>query len=176
MPGMGKPDERMFSIKLITPPHLDYPYFTPDFDPTDGRCPLMNFSREGIGPAIADNIPVHGRSLVYVTKLHKFIWAIEYTGNITDGQQAAQAYPVEPCHVTGKWSIFRPIRFLAHVPLEAAPTAQEVEGRSKFHFKPYGGTLKYIKESEYQAIYDAIDWKWPPRHDPKPLPNGEELR
>jgi len=42
---MARPDGGMYSIKLIHPNHLNYPYLTEDFDGSDGRRTLMNFSR-----------------------------------------------------------------------------------------------------------------------------------
>jgi hypothetical protein len=164
---MAKPDGGMFSIKLISPVHAGekYPYFTNDFDGTDGRCPLMNFSREGNGPSIAANVPIGCRSLVYVTHRQKFIWAIEYTGTIEAGQRAALAHGVP---LTGKWSIFRPIRFLARVDLDSSPTAAEIEKLTGIRFRPNSYTLKYISAAEYQTIYGAIHWQWAETEGPKP--------
>lgn len=156
---MGRSDERLYSIKLIHPNHLKYPYFTEDFDGQDGRLPLMNFSAEGNGPSIATNLPIGHRSLVYVIQHQKFIWAIEYIGTLEAGRKAALAHGVEPNDITTKWSLFRPIRFLARVSLEAAPTADDIYKRTGIKFTANAFTLKYISAGEYQTIYDAIDWQ-----------------
>lgn len=157
---MTRPDGGMFSIKLIHPNHLKYAYLTDDFDGADGRLPLMNFSGEGNGPAIAGNIPIGHRSLVYVIRYQKFIWAIEYIGGIEQGQQAAVAHGIQPNDITKKYSIFLPIRFLARVDLESAPTAAGIFNRTGIQFKANAFTIKYISAGEYQTIFDAINWDW----------------
>jgi len=185
---MGRPDNGMFSIKLISPDYRNYPHSTDDFDGTDGRLPLMSFSREGKGPYIAARIPIGHRSLVYVARHQKFIWAIEYIGTTEDGQRAALAHGIPPNTPT-KWSINLPIRFLARVDLNSAPTAEEIEKRTGIRFKANSFTMKYITADEYQRIYDAIPWQWtigdgpwtsaaplpspkPPRTDCAPTPDG----
>jgi hypothetical protein len=65
---MGKPDGGMYGIKLILPNHLTLDYFTRDFGGEHGKLPLMSFSAEGRGPAVATNIPQGHRALVYVTQ------------------------------------------------------------------------------------------------------------
>ncbi|MBC8107536.1 MAG: hypothetical protein H7Z14_13165 [Anaerolineae bacterium] len=156
---MPRPDGGMFSIKLIHPDHLNYAFLTGDFDGSDGRLPLMNFSGEGRGPATAANLPVGHRSLVYVVQHQKFIWAIEYIGTLEDGERAAAAHGITPNDFTTKWRLYRPIRFLARVDLDHAPTAEEIFKKTGINFKANSFTLKYISAGEYQTIYDAIDWK-----------------
>jgi len=61
----------MFSIKLVSPEHFEYPFFSQDF--TDGRKPLMNFSKESA--RIAKGISSGDRALVYVIEVQKFCHA-----------------------------------------------------------------------------------------------------
>lgn len=156
---MARPDRGMFSIKLIHPRHLDYPYFTEDFDGTDGCHPLMNFSGDGNGPSIAANIPVGHRALVYVIEHGKFIWAIEYVGTVEQGSRAAIAHGIAQDEFTSKWSVYLPIRFLAKVDLKSAPRADDVCRDAKVTFTPNRFTMKYITAQEYQAIFDAMTWQ-----------------
>lgn len=150
----------MYSIKLIHPNHLNYPYFTQDFDGSDGRLPLMNFTSEGNGPSIAARIPIGHRALVYVIHLQKFIWAVEYIGTLAQGQQAAKAHGFLDDQAP-KWrKVLLPIRFMARVDLEAAPSAADIYVSTGFRFTPNQYTMKYISASEYQAIYNAITWQW----------------
>jgi hypothetical protein len=155
---MARPDGGMFSIKLIHPNHLKYTYLTDDFDGTDGRWPLMDFSSDGKGPSIAANIRVGHRALVYVIHHHKFIWAIEYIGNVEQGRQAATSHGILPNDITTKWNTFLPIRFLARVDLDSAPTPEDIYERTGILFKPNRFTMKYIPAREYHAIFNAIRW------------------
>jgi hypothetical protein len=152
----------MYGIKLVTPAHLEYECFTEEFDGADGRRTLMNFSSEGNGPATAANIPVGHRSIVYVTRLGKFIWAIEFIGTVEDGERAAKAHIRERSLSSepSKWSIYRPIRFLAKVNIDEAPNAAEIERKTGLCFKPNSFTLKYISGDGYEAIFGAIKWTW----------------
>jgi hypothetical protein len=145
------PDGGMFGIKLIHPNHLKHLYLN------DGRTSVMNFSSEGNGPAIAANIPVGHRSLGYLYGIgyQKFVWAFEYTGTVEQGREAAIAQGIQP---NVNWNIFRPIRFLAKVEPESAPTAEDIYQRTGFVFKPNRYTMRYISEKDYNAIFDAI---WP---------------
>jgi hypothetical protein len=156
---MARPDGGMFSIKLIHPKHLTLPYLTQEFDGTDGRWPLMNFSGEPRGKAIATNLPIGHRSLVYVIGDQKFVWAIEYTGTLEEGARAAAAHKITPNFITEKWNIYRPIHFLAKVDLAHAPTADEIFTKTGIRFAANAYTLKYISAGDYQKIYDAIDWQ-----------------
>src|SRR5438309_7145933 len=92
---MPTPDGGMFSIKLIHPNHLKHDYLTGDLDGLGGPGPLMNFS-SGKGASIAANIAIGHRALVYVIQHHKFVWAIEYIGNIEQGRQAATSHGIQP--------------------------------------------------------------------------------
>jgi len=153
-------NERMHGIKLIAPPHLDYPAFTQTFRDDPELEPLMNFSCEGKGPAIAAGIPVGHIALVYLTKEQKFIWAIEFAGTIEDGTRMVEAHQRRGNKVPldGKWKILRPIRFLARVAVERAPSRHEVTKRSGVPFRSCGGTMKYLDGDDFQALYDAIEW------------------
>jgi hypothetical protein len=149
----------MYGIKLIHPEHLKYDFLTQDFDGTDGRRTLMNFSGDGKSCAIAANIPVGHRALVYVTELHKFIWAIEYVGTLEDGKRAAGAHKIPPDTFTNKWNIYLPVRIVARVGLEAAPTADELCGRTGVSFAPNQFTMKYVTAAEYRTLFEAIPWE-----------------
>jgi hypothetical protein len=71
------PDGGMYSIKLVSPAHLDDVRFAPD-TANDGRPRVMNFSDQGRTPAIAASISPGHRALVYVTHpVQKLLWAIE---------------------------------------------------------------------------------------------------
>lgn len=155
---MAHPDGCMFSIKLVHPGHLDHPHQTDDFDGTDGRRTLMVFSSEGKSPAVAANIPVGHRAIVYVTGHQKFIWAIEYCGSVKEGRQAAVAHGIQPEQIETKWNIFLPIRILKRADLDTAPTAEVVRQRTGLEFTPNHFPMKYISEQEYQTIFRAI---WP---------------
>ena len=147
------PDDAMFSIKLVSPQHLDHSLFMPG----DGQS-WMNFSDSTRGSALADGIKAGHRALVYVTQEQKFIWAIEYTGPVQNGEPlvAASGNAVSP-----EWSrVFLPIRFLATNDLASAPDAQSVLQRSGVTFRPYGASMYRISADEYQRIYDAIEWEW----------------
>jgi len=148
----------MFSIKLAGHDYFDYPHLTDDFGGTDGRVPLMNFSREGNGPSVAARVPVGGCSLVYLTGHQKFVSAIEYIGTTEEGQRAALAHGIQPA--ASKWGIFLPIRHLARIDLDSAPTPHDIEERTGIRFKANSFTIKYISAGEYKAIYDAIPWQW----------------
>jgi hypothetical protein len=60
----------MFSIKLVSPEHLAYPFFSQDY--TDGRKTLMNFSKESAGRA--KSICRGDKAIVYVNEQQKFVW------------------------------------------------------------------------------------------------------
>jgi hypothetical protein len=156
------PDGGMYSIKLVHPRHLNHPYFTPDTH-HDGRPRLMNFSDQGHTPALAASIRRGHRALVYVTRPKmRFVWAIEYTGTVQDGQQVAAAYPVPANAMPAEWSkIFLPIRFLATIiDVDSAPEAQDVLRKAGVDFTPNAFPMKHISATEYQQIFDAIKWEW----------------
>lgn len=163
---MVRPDHGMYSIKLIHPDHLKCPYFTDDFDGGGGRWPLMNFTSDGNGPAVAARVPIGHRALVYVIHLQKFIWAIEYIGTLAQGQQAAKAHGGLDDQLP-KWrELLLPIRFLAKVDVEAAPSAADIYVSTGIRFTPNQYTMKYISAAEYEAIFNAITWQWTaPCHD-----------
>lgn len=155
---MGKPDGGMFGLKLILPNHLTLPHFTRDYGGEDGKLPLMNFSGEGRGPATAANIPSGHRAIVYVTKVRRFIWAIEFLGSVEDGKRIAIRHGIKPGD-HGQWSIYRPIRFLARIDdIERAPTPQDIERRTGIVFLANSFTHKYLSAEDYQKMYDAIEW------------------
>jgi hypothetical protein len=146
-------DDRMYSIKLVHPKHLTYWFFTPDVH-CDGRQRWMNFSNNEHARAIADGIPVGHRALVYVISVQRFVWAIEYTGTVQDGEQVATGSGLSP-----EWSkVFLPIRFLAAVGEGNQQTADEVLADADVSFSPNTFPMKYITADEYQELYDAIDW------------------
>jgi len=124
----------MFSIKLIHPNHLKYPYFTDDFDGTNGRRPLMNFTGNDRGRSIAARLPIGHRSLVYVIHHQRFVWAIEFIGTVEEGERAAVAHGITPNEITTKWNVYRPIRFLARVALADAPSADDIFKKTGIRF------------------------------------------
>ena len=160
------PDGRMFGIKLIEAGHLNFDEFTCGFDGSDGRKTLMNFSIDR--KRQADGIPVGHQCLVYVTKppqWGRFIWAIEVTGTLKDGDDALEAFGyqrgVALPGIDLKWSLHRPIRFLARVaPPREGPTRHEIARRSGYLFRPYGGGHKYLSSGEYHRAFNAIAWTW----------------
>jgi hypothetical protein len=154
------PSSGMYSIKLVHPAHLEHRFFLPDTG-HDGRPRLMNFSDQGRTPAIAASISPGHRSIVYVTGLQKFVWAIEYTGTVQDGQLAAATYPVPSNIMAPEYCrIFLPIRFLATIDIEAAPAAQVVLQQARVDFTPNVFPMKRISAEEYNRLFDAIDWDW----------------
>jgi hypothetical protein len=155
---MKRPDGGMYGIKLILPAHLALPYFTEPFDGTNGRWPLMNFSREGRGPRIAENIPNGHRALVYLTEFQRFIWAIEFIGSVAEGETAAKAHGIAPGSHE-QWTLYRPIRFLARIRDEdRAPTPDDIFRLTGIVFRANSFTHKYLSASDFHQIYDAIEW------------------
>ena len=147
------PDDGMFSIKLIHPNHLNYRFFTPDVQ-GDGRPRWMNFSNQPRTRSIVDGIPVGHRALVYAIGMQKFVWAIEYTGPVQDGEPIAAGSNLPP-----EWSkVFLPIRFLATVGNDNQQTAEEVIAAAGVSFTPNSFPMKYISVEEYQKLFDAITW------------------
>jgi hypothetical protein len=160
---MAKVDDGMYGIKLILPDHLKFHYFTHPFDGTDGKWPLMNFSAEGRGPAVAANIPNGHRALVYVTKEQRFVQAIEFIGSVEDGARIAKLHDVPP-GIHSQWSLYRPIRFLARIAdVARAPTRDDIERLTGMRFNANSFTHTYISASDYERIYAAIDWDPPQR-------------
>lgn len=159
-----KPDGGMYGIKLILPSHLDFDYFTKEFDGVDGKQTLINFSREGRGPAVAANIPIGHRALVYLTGQKRFIWAIEFLGSVTDGDKAARFHSI-PAGLHDPWTLYRPIRIIArmHDPA-AAPTPADLFRRTGIRFRANSFTHKYITACEYQRLYAAIPWDMATMH------------
>lgn len=166
------PDGGIYGIKLIYPPHLLYPEFTDvpsESGESAGRFALMNFSGEQRQRAA--NIPTGHRCLVYVTKERqapnkwgRFIWAIEITGTLEMGKKALKAWRHPPGQALegplSKWSLHRPIRFLARVdPPEEGPTPNALR-RSGFVFSPNAFTHKYLSSGDYHRAFDAINWTW----------------
>lgn len=151
-----QPDGGMYSIKLVHPKHLTYWFFTPA-PRGDDRQRWMNFSAQPHARSVADGIPAGHRALVYVTGVQRFIWAIEYTGPVCDGEHVAAG-----SGLSGEWSkVFLPIRFLATVDAESAPDAQDVLRSAGVDFTPNAYPMKYISAEEYHGIVDAIEWTWP---------------
>lgn len=183
MPHMGKPDGGMFSIKMVTEGifYQQYANFhNHDYDDGDGRSSLMNFSTKGNAHSIAAKVRKGDRSLVYVAGpgYQKFVWAIEYTGNIDDGKKIALLLGVY--NPPEQWfSIFIPIKHLARIDPANSPTLAEIENRTGFSFKPNSFTMKRIEADVYQRIYDAIPWQWTIRDGPwkngAPLPPAKPL-
>jgi hypothetical protein len=156
------PDGGMYSIKLVHPGHLNYIFFLPDTS-NDGRPRLMNFSNQGRTPALAEGIRPGHRALVYVTRpVKKFIWAIEYTGTVQDGRQAASAVPVPSNDMHPSYcTVFLPIRFLATIiDVDSAPDAQDVCQNVGVDFTPNVFPMKHISAAEYHKIFGAIKWEW----------------
>jgi hypothetical protein len=147
------PDNGMYSIKLVHPKHLDWWFTTPDVR-DDGRQRYMNFSDDDRTRTIASSIRVGHRAIVYVTIWQKFIWAIEYTGGVEDGEPIAAR-----SGLSAKWSkVFLPIRFLSMVSVETAPSAASVLAKAGVSFTPNAFPMKHISAKEYQKLFDAIEW------------------
>jgi hypothetical protein len=143
----------MYSIKLIHPNHLTYWFFTPDVQ-GDGRQRWMNFSNQPRTRSIADRIPVGHRALVYVIGTQSFVWAIEYTGPVQDGEPIAAGSDLPT-----EWAkVFLPIRFLTTVGEDNLQTAEEVLAAAKVNFTPNTFPMKYISAEDYQKLFDAIEW------------------
>jgi hypothetical protein len=157
------PDGGMYSIKQVHPGHLNYKLFMPDTN-NDGRVRLMNFSDQGRTPALAASIRPNHRALVYVTRpVKKFIWAIEYTGTVHEGQQAASAYQGQSDMLPSESEWCRtllPIRFLATIDVDTAPDSQVVLDQAGVTFTPNAFPMKHISAAEYQKIFEAIKWQW----------------
>jgi len=144
---------------------LTLPFFRDDFDGTDGKFTLINFSDEGKSPHIAANIPVRHRSFIYQTKpIQRFTHAFEYIGGVAQGQEAFLAHKVAPEVLAGidpKWlKVFLPIRYLARIDWEKSPTTDELFQLTGFDFRPVGYPMQYITAQEYHAIFNAIKWDW----------------
>ena len=160
---MAHPDGGMFGIRIVGPGHLTLPFFRDDFDGTDGKYTLMNFSDEGKSPQIAANIPVGHRSFIYQTKpIMRFTHAFEYIGGVAQGQRAFLAHKVASEVLEGhdqKWfKVFLPIRYLARIDWKRLPTTDELCRLTGFDFKPVGYPMQYITAQEYDAIFNAIKW------------------
>ena len=156
---MGKPDHGMFGIKLIKPEHLDMPHFAMDFDGRDGRRTLMNFADGDRGLAIAGNIPVGHRALVYVTApISGFVWAIEFTGTLAEAAAAARAHGLRGDEY-GHWNQMRLIRIIARInDPEKAVSPTEILTQTGFDFRPNSFTHTYISRADYDWMHAAIPW------------------
>jgi hypothetical protein len=192
----------MFGIKLIGPKHLEIPAFTQVFDGSDGRWPLMNFNMGGQN-YVAD-IPTGHRCLVYVTSPWKrFLWAIELTGSLANGDLAFAAHGYEvgkdAWGENGKATLHRPIGLLARIdsPQHPAgpndvqgPTYDEVHRRSGVplnRLRSFGSGHWFLSRAEYESAFAAIDWGWscdpglvaqphtPPAFIDPPVPDAEDL-
>lgn len=156
---MPKPDHGMFGIKLILPQHLEHPFFTGDFSPRDERQTLMNFPDDDRGLAIANNIPVGHRALVYVTQpVGGFLWEIEFIGTIADGVRAARAHGLRGDEY-GRWNRMRPIRICARIadPARAVSPAL-LHAATGYEFRPNSFTHTYISRDVFNRMHVAIPW------------------
>jgi hypothetical protein len=122
----------------------------------------MNFSDKKRTIALAARIQPGDRALVYVTyPIKKFIWAIEYTGSLQEGTQTVAAFSGGTGGMLPEWNkVFRPIRFLATIDVNAAPDAQAVLQQAGVVFDPYPASMVPISATAYQKIFDAISWQW----------------
>lgn len=165
------PDDGMFSIKLVKPGHLGGDFHTPPRDhKTDVRQRVMNFRDRPRPLALAESIRPGHRALVYVTHpVMKFIWAIEYTGTLEDGNQAAAAFPVD-INAHPEWrAILLPIRFLATIDVNAALDAQVIAQQAGVDFTPHQVSMMHISEAAFQNLFDAINWNWRWVAHPEPV-------
>jgi hypothetical protein len=156
------PDGGMYSIKLVHPNHLaNGPLFTP-VNLADNLPHLMNFSNRPHTTAIVENIPLHHKAIVYVmSPVKKFIWAIEYTGTVADGQQIANNHPQLMPPPSDVWfDNLLPISFLATIDPAKARDAQDVLQEAGVVFTPTPAPMQYISADEYQRIFNVIDWQW----------------
>jgi hypothetical protein len=155
------PDGGMFSIKLVHPPHLEHVFFTPTTSNSVGLPRLMNFSDRGHAPSIAAGIRAGHRAIVYVTHpIQKFVWAIEYTGSVQDGQRVTTTFSML-ADLPPEWgTVVLPIRFLATIiDVAAAPAAQDVLAQTGLDFTPNAFPMKHISGAEYQKLFNAINWQ-----------------
>jgi hypothetical protein len=166
----------MFSIKLVHPQHFigGYPFFSDDYDGTDGRKTLMNFSKES--RHYADKIRFGDKAIVYVTQAteevleiapqaavwsQKFVRAIEYIGSVKDGTAAAHAHGSPIQWLSEKWGkVFLPIRFLAKADPAKCPDYRMILEQACVNFEPQHVPMVSITEEEYGKLYEAIDWEW----------------
>lgn len=161
-----------FSIKLVSDEHRHRPFFwNHDFDGSDGRYALMNFSNRKNTPAIAGRIRIGDRAIVYETSpSQRFTCAIEYIGSLSEGRLAAEAHARlattgfnNPHTLEPEWrENFLPIRFLAKCDdnLSLAPTRDDLRLANVIDFRPAQEPMRPISEQEYLAIFNAIQWYW----------------
>ena len=156
-----QPENGMFSIKLVKPGHLKYRYFVPRLDAADDSTRLMNFHDRPRTLALATSIRPGHRALVYVTSpVMKFVWAIEYSGTVEDGQRVAKDQWQLDVSSSHEWRIFIPIRFLATIDIKDSPQARDVVEQAGVDFTPRQTSMIPISASDYVKIVDAISWQW----------------
>ena len=148
-----------FGIKPIWQSHVfpEIPYF--DRPLGDGLPPLMNFKRDRKGFELASLLPIGHRCLVYVTGVQLFIWAIELTGSLQDGERARERHRV-PLSAHVPFNLYRPIRFVARVdPWDRGPTRELVCRMSGVPFaRMEGDSHLSLTRAQYESMYHSIAW------------------
>ena len=155
----AKPDGGMFGVKVIRPVHLDFACFWQPLGDGDGLVNLMNFRNSLAGRARARNIPNGHRMLVYVASKKRFVAAVEVCGSLEDGAAAAALHADDLRSVHPEWTTYRPVRFLARVPLAEAPASAEVGERCGWNFRTFGAGHQYISAEDFRRGFEAIDWR-----------------
>lgn len=176
------PDRGMYGIKKVEPEHLDHEIFAKQ-EQDGNKRPLMNFTR--FYQKAVSRIPVQHKALVYVVDLprnrgwQKFVWAIELTGTLEDGDPALIEHGLNPGEappgIKPEYTLHRPIRFLARIdPPKNAPTWKVVCGRAGVDWRPMATTAghEYISREKYERLFKAIPWTWRADSD-GPLPEIE---
>lgn len=150
---------RTYGIKLIWPTHLFpvIPYFVRGLG--DDLPALMNFKNDPNGRKLADGLPIGHRCLVYVTEVQLFIWVIEFTGTVTDGEVARKRHGIPPTRHQ-PFTVYRPIRFVAKVePWDKGAPRASVCAKSGVDFSPTQGDSHVdLTEDQYNRMFNAIPW------------------
>ncbi|MFW5652950.1 MAG: hypothetical protein ACOC0P_02800 [Planctomycetota bacterium] len=143
-------DEPRYTIKMVTPDHLNYAMLTGEGLP-EGEYPVMNFKNNRPGLAAARKVKAGDQAIVYIAHRKGFIWSIEYLGEAYPkfDEQGQSVSSDDWDHAA--WLV-APIRFLARRDARALVTLDEVEQRTGFLFKPNSFPEKEIDAETHAAI------------------------
>lgn len=150
----------MFGIKLVTPAHLDgIPYFNPPANPP--KRSFMNFKSD----SKARSIPEGHRAVVYVSRLRKFIWTIEFEEiiEVTEYDRLLKPWGKRREDLGKKWKFIRPIRFIAWMDhakdYAGAPTFAEMQRRIHYpKHRFHGEGNRFIDRKDFELLYRNIAW------------------
>jgi len=89
----------------------------------------------------------------------------EITGTLKEGDRAWAAHGyatgTTPPGISSKWSLYRPIKFLARmVPPLNGLTRHEVHSRYNYLFEPDGSGHYYLPRDIYEHLFDWFPWNW----------------